>query len=249
MYTLSTRENILTGNSDLRHLSRFGVAHELQLMSIEVVIFYIKIIHFWGKMELNKHSLLRKLVILWVAIAVAFSSTFSLAAIPYRNYYEEMTAIDRYSRELNLNLFVRMQVVIESQQLDMGKYIPYNRLSENETWDRVAAKIAKHSLQNFLDSEENQRNIPLVSSAQKVDSKISAELQTDKHKFRFRVKPAQTTASLTYSGLFEAALSYDVVDSETRFEMAKAIGKKTLSLSHSKTVDETRDMLAIAWSF
>lgn len=183
-----------------------------------------------------------------LAFLIFFSSLQALSAIPYRHAFEQTELINRDTKELNLDLFAKMQILVEQQQLDMAKYIPYSNLPQNSSGEIVSGRIVRKTLKTFLDAEQLS-NAPIVRGAATVQNSLGTSMGTTEHQFSFRINAIETQAEVKYKGLVEAKLSYQLNTLDTQFELAKQLGAQTYAYTHSQTSEGFANNLAVSWSF
>ena len=201
------------------------------------------------KLRINtKHS--KKLILIakaFLGLTVFFSTLPSLSAIPYRNAYEALDLVNNQTKELNLDLFAKIHIMLDERQLDLTKYIPYQNLPEYDDGSRVAGRIVARTLKNLID--DTDRDVPIVNGARRLNSSLETSFKNDKHAVEFKIRASQAMALVTYRGYVDAALSYEIDSSELKFEVTKAIGRRTLAFTHLDNPEGVSDIVGVRWQF
>jgi hypothetical protein len=76
-----------------------------------------------------------------------------------------------------------------------------------------------------------------------------SSVERDGHKLSFRLRPVETQAEVTYTGIVKAVLAYDIGHNETSVVVSKTSGEQTYSFQHIDNSTEVRDTVAVSWSF
>lgn len=193
-------------------------------------------------------SLFKKTVSRGLAVLVSLSSLQALSAIPYRNAFEQADLINNETKELNLSLLAKIQAIVDQNQFDMTKYIPYSSLNEYSSGEAVGNRIFRQTLKTLLDTESIAR-APVVRGATTLQNALGANVGTTQHQFGFRINAIETQAEMTYNGVVAAKLSYDLTAGNTKFELSKKLGTQTYAYTHNKTSEGFADNFGVRWSF
>ncbi len=81
-----------------------------------------------------------------LAAVVFLASIPAVSAIPYRNSFEQMDIINQQTKELNLALLARIQIMIDQSNFNMASYIPTSNLPESDNGSNVIKQ--KHPEKN-----------------------------------------------------------------------------------------------------
>lgn len=183
-----------------------------------------------------------------VAFVIFFSSLQALSAIPYRNAFEQTDLIHSDTKELNLNLLAKIQVIVNQNQLDMTRYIPYASLPQFSSSETVSNRIFRQTLKSFLD-DNRVSNTPIVQGAISAQNILNTHAGTAQHQFTFRLNAIETLAEIKYKGLFEAKFSYELSGGHAKFEVSKQDGGRTYAYTHNQTTEGFADNFGVRWSF
>src|SRR5690606_20457832 len=159
----------------------------------------------------NRMGGLKRTLQITAAITMALTTTAVDAAIRPPNAFRHNEIIDAQTKELNLSLLEKIERLNMAYRFDMNDYIPYGSLENDDSAGKVASRILRHSLQNWLDSD-SAKNSPLAKSATSINDNLSPSLKSSN--FTFRIKPLDTRAELIYRGAVEATLSYTADEEE-----------------------------------
>jgi hypothetical protein len=181
-----------------------------------------------------------------VTISFLLASVTVSASIPYRNANEAMDLINSQTRELNMDLFAKIQIIMDQNSFHMGDYIPYSQLTQNDP--NVANKILKQTL-NSIFRAENIANSKLVQQAQNLNNSLATSMQSNGHSVSFRFKALETRTEVIYSGAVNAAVSYQFDGRQSQLAVSKEILGKTISYTLSSNNEGTRNMVGMNWSF
>ncbi len=181
---------------------------------------------------------------------IFLASIPSLSAVPYRDAFEEMDTINHQTNELNLDVFARMQAVIDKMAFKPENYIPLNGIPDRSSGDRVSAKILQKTVQTLIDS--NTQN-SAVREVQKYTSNYERSVSKSDYKMSFKVTSTRAKAEVSYAKYVTAVLSYDVIErgSGMNVEVTHPLNNdRVLAYTHGMgTFGTVEDRLGIRWSF
>ncbi len=191
---------------------------------------------------------IQKLAIRSLAVAIFFSSIPAVSAVPFRNAFEQMDLINRETKELNLSMLARMQVIIDQYQMDLSKYIPYKSIPQYSQSQDVAHKVLRQTLKTWMSSDAATNSV-LMQQASVLDNTLSTAAGTTAHKFNFRINALETQAEMIYKGVVEASVSYDLAGGDTQVQVSKQAGARTIAYTHLDNSDGQSDVIGVRWNF
>ncbi|MES2854744.1 MAG: hypothetical protein V4692_02720 [Bdellovibrionota bacterium] len=149
-----------------------------------------------------------------------------------------------------------IQPMSSMNDLDMTKIMPSD-MDPRWNMTQASGRILDHSLSNFFNSD-SVRNSSLGRSAHQIDQSMSGgvsmggiEPDTITHEVKFQMRASQARAQLEYSGLTNAQLSYQAVDSKLDLEVREEvalIGTQVVYNHIAQNGDNT-DMLSMRWAW
>lgn len=193
-----------------------------------------------------------KIKAVWNKFAIAAALISQLAAAPCFSSIPRDGNGDWYSDWSRVIEPVESVRVIKPN--DVAMWIPTN-MQPTGSGSQVASQIFDFGMSNLMKSPEFKNN-SVVRSAQSLESVMASDLSLGgedgdtKHVFKFRMKPAQTSAQLGYQGFITARLNYHIGQESLNVEISeKVVGDTDLVLSHADTRDDRREMLSMRWNF
>lgn len=182
---------------------------------------------------------------------VVFLSTLpALASIPRQNAFQHMEMIDSQTKELNLSLLANIQMMLDGQKFNMTRYIPLQSMPQEADGAAVAEKILKHSMQTLIDDIETAANVPEnIRNLSQINNALSTSMDRQSYSISFKLRPVDTKAIVSYKGYVEAALSYDVSQSETQLEVSKRVGEQTYAYTIKDSNSESSNTVGVRWNF
>lgn len=174
---------------------------------------------------------------------------FLLSVLALPNVYAD-DLINRNTRELDFAYLAKMQIVVDQYKFNLGNYIPLRGLPANDDGDEIAERIFRFSLQNMLD-DYKARGSPAANSVSEINEGMKSEVGTNSHRILFRFRPIEAIAKATYSGdwLINMSLAYDFDRQQSRFEISKEFGSKTVQLNRVSENSETIQYVSIQWTY
>lgn len=139
---------------------------------------------------------------------------------------------------------------------DITKIMPSD-MDPRWNMTQASGRILDHSLSNFFNSE-SVRNSSLGRSAHQIDKSMSGgvsmggtEPDTITHEVKFEMRASQARAQLAYSGLTNAQLSYQAVDSKLDLEVRESVEMigTQLVYNHIAQNGDNTDMLSMRWAW
>ena len=181
-----------------------------------------------------------------------FPSAVSAVRVPVKplNFYSSSRD---FSKGCN---FAEIQPVIPRSTFDVANYIPQDLTPTNDG-GMIAARIADRSLNTIFNSPEVQ-NTDFGRTAHSLEKTMNSDMSVGgqepdsiRHNFKFGVKAAQTKAHLTYEGITNAEVSYQVVASTLNVEVREPMAMLNTDLvyNHINTRDDQRDVLSVRWNW
>lgn len=198
--------------------------------------------------SLNRKKQVQKTARIFVAVILFFSTEQAVSAIPYRSSFEHMDVINKQTKELDLSMLARIQILIDANRFNMADYVPLSGLPENSSGDEIARRILKQTMNTLMDSDFVTAS-PTLNKVEKINSSFVTTVERSGHSFNFRLKPVETVAQMNYKGFVSAVLSYDMSEDELKFEISKEIGQKTYAFTHVDNGDDSSDKIGIRWAF
>jgi hypothetical protein len=174
-----------------------------------------------------------------IAFLFFMSTTPAVSAIPYRNAFEYMDLINEQTKELNLSLLAKIQIIVNENYINMANYIPITNIPQFDDGSYMARRILKQTLSTWLNDDASAKsNTTLSSSIQRGGGTIQLKLKT-----------VETTAEVSYKGYVTAVLSYDVSESEAQLEVSKQLGTQTYAFTHTDNNEGVADKFGVRWNF
>jgi hypothetical protein len=167
--------------------------------------------------RINSKKLTKASAKLALGLILFLSTTPALSAIPYRNAFEAADLINEETKELNLSLLAKIQVLVDQNQFNMGQYIPFKSLPSQDDGTIISRRILQHTMRTVFNSETQSK---VIQGAQNLNSALSTSIDRNGHSFSFRVKALEGTAEFVYRGRVEAALSFNNSQQETRLDVS-----------------------------
>lgn len=196
-----------------------------------------------------KKDFLNKLFRSTIGFMFFLASLPTLAAIPYRNSAEEMDAINAQTNELNLDVFARMQAVIDKMKFKPENYIPTTGMPEYATGDKVSAKILQKTVQTLIDS--NQQNAAF-HEVHRYTSNYEQSVTKNNCKMGFNLNSTRAKAEISYAKYVSATLTYDVIQPNgMKVEVSHPLtASSVLAYTHGNgALGGVEDKLGVRWSF
>ena len=130
------------------------------------------------------------------------------------------------------------------------EYLPTD-IPDHASGRHVASRIVQHSAQSILESKSFRRS-GLGQRAAAVDKKMSTNIQTlpGSKPLEFRVKAAQTMASVRYAGFGQTVVSYRLYDQAVLVEMSGQIMRGVrIVADHLDSPEEKAGKLSLRWTW
>lgn len=198
-------------------------------------------------MNINLAKMVKRITAKLIAVLIFFASVPSLSAVPYRNAFQEIDLINSETQELNLNLLAKIQILIDENRVDLARYIPLRDIPQTDNGGKISQRIFEQTLETLIDSLSAQDS-KIIRQAQTINSGFSSSVDRNGYSVKFRIKPVNTTAEVSYEGVVRAALAYDVSHSEAKIEFSKKVGEQTYAYTHTN-VEGGTDSVGVRWSF
>ena len=183
-----------------------------------------------------------------LAAVIFLASIPAVSAIPFRNSFEQMDIINHQTKELNLDLLARIQIILDQSQFNMANYIPTQNLPKNDNGEVIGRHILQQTVKTLLENESNSTAAG-IRNINNLNSSLSATMNQNGHSVAFRFKAVETTAEVNYKGFVSATLAYDVGRTEATLEVSKNIGQQTYAYTHTDNSDGHSDIVGVRWNF
>lgn len=139
---------------------------------------------------------------------------------------------------------------------DVAKVIPTD-MSEQSDMGAFARRIADKTLKQALESDALKGSSVLqtareVGESLKTDVAMgSREPNSVQHKFNFAMKPTAAQATLRYSGLTNARLSYLASESKMDLELREPVDALSTDLvfNHVAIPGDTKEVMSLSWAW
>jgi hypothetical protein len=161
-----------------------------------------------------------------------------------------------FSRGMDASAIQPMRSLNGMRYEDISKFIPSD-LSPTMSGGMISGRIAERSLYSFFNSPA-MRSSELGRSAHSIDNKMKGGVSLSgsgekslHHEFKFAMRPSQARAVVQYSGLTDAQVSYQAMDSKLDFEVREsvsAIGTQVV-FNHIAQRGDNTDMLSMRWAW
>jgi hypothetical protein len=203
----------------------------------------------------------RQTAVLIAAIAAIQSlPCLCVAGVSSRpNFYRrlELSPQRDYSRGFDASTIHPVESMNITTSADVAKMIPCESLQATNDGAHIAGKIAERSLRTIMASDNVKRS-DLGRTAASVEEIGAADMDLGngepdsiQHKFKFAMRPAQTSALLTYKGLTNAQVSYRASESKFDVEVREPMNMiaTDVVLYHSSVPGDKRQTVSLRWSW
>lgn len=184
----------------------------------------------------------------FLAILIVLGSNPAIAAIPYKTAFENMDIINSQTKELNLELLARIQIIVDGSRFNMANYIPTQKIQTDDSEQVVMNHIFKQTLKTLLDTEDSATSAGL-QKIENLNTSLSSTIDRNGHSFSFRLKAIETKAEINYKGYVSATVAFDANNSESSLEVSKNVGSQTYAFTHTNNNDGYSDIVGVRWAF
>lgn len=178
-------------------------------------------------------------------LLIAFANIVCLAPVP--SYADEFT-IDVIQMQRVEKVYTQRR----KKKYDARKFIP--KMDPSKDTFQVGLKVMTHSIQSYIEEqkeEETGQDNPSRKVGDVFESNIEFLRDTEfKQNISFRVKAAESTASVRYRGITDASVNYIIGKDAVRMDvMESLIPGMALMYSYLSAHDESRHTVSMNFSW
>ena len=161
-----------------------------------------------------------------------------------------------FSRGMDASVIKPVHSLTGMRYEDISKFIP-NDLTPTMSGGAISGRIAERSLHSLFNSD-SVRNSGLGKSAHVLDGRMKGGMaftgdgeKAINHEFKFAMRPSQARAVIAYSGMTDAQVSYQAMDSKLDFEVRESVAAfgSQLVYNHIAQRGDSTDMLSMRWAW
>lgn len=194
-----------------------------------------------------------------IAAVQTFCSPCSAGVTTRPNFYKrlQLSLEKDYSRGMDASMIHPVTSMRVTTSEDVAKIIPAESLQNVTNSNQVATKIIGRSLRSVMASDQVKQ-----SGFGRTAAQVGQSVETDmgfggrepnsiEHKIKFAMKPSETRALMTYSGVTNAQVSYEALDSRVGVEIREPVAMMDTDLvyNHINRPGNQTDVLSLAWSW
>ena len=160
------------------------------------------------------------------------------------------TSVERYLLEMNISDAIKAEM--NHSQFDTSQIIP-TTLQSGSSQSTVTQQIFGHMIDNSLNSKSFKRSYigkKTTSAREALNPQIQFNSKNSNAKIKFQILSQEQKAQLTYNGVVDANVSYQLGVEAAVFRVSKKIDSQTqVSYTLTDNSVETKNLLSLLHQF